>query len=296
MSTYKVPQDVEAEDKLLGPFTFRQFIYLIIAFMAGALAWGLYNLLPILVIIPLPIILVFAALALPLRKDQPMETYLAAMVSYFLKPRIRLWSPDRLDSLIEITVPRQEEKILTKNLSQEEAQERFSYLAQIADSKGWSIRGGQIQAPNSAMNSEVYFAAQTTQDMLDESNIMSQTFSQRLMASEAKHQQQIDNIMQGKFTPQPQSLSEKSYYSTPNPDTPNHLEFNPYPEIVQAVVQPLSEKNAVKTPESSSNEEVPAAIIGLANNSDLTVAAIAREAHRIQEKQDKSDEVFISLH
>ena len=31
MATYKVPQDVEAEDKLLGPFTFRQFIYLLIA-------------------------------------------------------------------------------------------------------------------------------------------------------------------------------------------------------------------------------------------------------------------------
>ena len=30
MAQYKVPQDVEAEDKLLGPFTFRQFVYLMI--------------------------------------------------------------------------------------------------------------------------------------------------------------------------------------------------------------------------------------------------------------------------
>ena len=38
MAQYKVPQDVEAEDKLLGPFTFRQFIYLMIA--GGLIAVG----------------------------------------------------------------------------------------------------------------------------------------------------------------------------------------------------------------------------------------------------------------
>ena len=31
MAQYKVPQDVEADDKLLGPFSFRQFVYLLIA-------------------------------------------------------------------------------------------------------------------------------------------------------------------------------------------------------------------------------------------------------------------------
>ncbi len=37
MAVYKVPQDVEAEDKLLGPFSMRQFIYLIIAAMGIAI-------------------------------------------------------------------------------------------------------------------------------------------------------------------------------------------------------------------------------------------------------------------
>ncbi len=44
MASYKVPQDVEADDKLLGPFSFRQFIYLIIVAMAIALAWALSQL------------------------------------------------------------------------------------------------------------------------------------------------------------------------------------------------------------------------------------------------------------
>ena len=39
MSVYKVPQDVEAEDKLLGPFSFRQFIFLIIAVVSLGAAY-----------------------------------------------------------------------------------------------------------------------------------------------------------------------------------------------------------------------------------------------------------------
>ena len=106
MAQYKVPQDVEADDKLLGPFSFRQFVYLLIAGGLIALAVGLFQIFPVLAIIPLPFVLLLAALALPLKKDQPMETYLAAIVSYYLKPRVRKWTPGQRESTIMITVPK----------------------------------------------------------------------------------------------------------------------------------------------------------------------------------------------
>ena len=81
MAQYKVPQDVEADDKLLGPFSFRQFVYLLVCGGLIALAVGLFQIFPLLAIIPVPPILLFAALALPIKKDQPMETYIAALVS-----------------------------------------------------------------------------------------------------------------------------------------------------------------------------------------------------------------------
>ena len=64
MAQYKVPQDVEADDKLIGPFSFRQFVYLLIAAGLIALAVGLFQLFPLLAIIPLPPVLLFLALAL----------------------------------------------------------------------------------------------------------------------------------------------------------------------------------------------------------------------------------------
>ena len=93
MAVYKVPQDVEAEDKLLGPFSFKQFIFLLITVGSIGVAYGLSRISLPLVIIPLPVILFFGALALPLRKDQPMEVYLAAIISHMVLTKFQLKAP-----------------------------------------------------------------------------------------------------------------------------------------------------------------------------------------------------------
>ena len=95
MATYKVPQDVEADDKLLGPFTFRQFVYLMVILGLVLAMVGLFQIFPLLAIIPVPFILFFGILALPIKKEQPMETYLAALVSFYTKPKKRYWKIGR---------------------------------------------------------------------------------------------------------------------------------------------------------------------------------------------------------
>lgn len=141
MATYKVPQDVEAEDRLLGPFTFRQFVYLLIAAIAGALAAALFQIFPLLAILPLPVIIFFLILALPLKKDQPMETYLAAIVSFYMKPNKRFWRPGQGETTIQITAPKIVEKSRTRDISEEEASHRLSFLSNLVDSEGYAIRG-----------------------------------------------------------------------------------------------------------------------------------------------------------
>jgi len=311
MAVYKVPQDVEADDKLIGPFSFRQFIYLVIVVLSIVLAWGLWQVFIPLSIIPIPIIIFFGALALPLRKDQPMEIYMAAMVSFYLKPRRRLWDPDGIDSLVEITVPKTLEIQRTKDLTQSEAQRRFSYLAEIVDSQGWSIRGAGVQAPNSAMNSDVYFEAQQTPDVLDNDNIVAQAFGVKLSQNDArKHQEMIELVQKPSIAvPRPNQTQEipspSNYFggaaptepaAAPEPSIDEPLKYNPYPNIQQSVIQPIGQKDpVVESPPTTSEKVVPAGIINLASNTDLSIAAIAREANRIQEKQDLNNEVIIKL-
>jgi hypothetical protein len=288
MAVYKVPQDVEADDKLIGPFSFRQFIYLIIVAMASALAWGLAQLFVPLAIIPLPIILFFGAIALPLRKDQPMEIYMAAMWSFFLKPHMRKWDPDGLESLIEVTAPKSLDIQFTKDISQDEAQRRLDYLAGIVDSRGWAIRGpqAQVSTSNSPMISDVYLDAQKTEDILDSSTHRAQTLNQKLDQSDNNRMDEIKKMMS-------ERTSNLNYFS--NPQKPSQA---PVEDNLSASEQPIGQLQEIiepsaKTEPNTSNKTTSADIINLANSTDLSIATIAGQANRISDKQNQ--EVFISL-
>ena len=163
MAQYKVPQDVEADDKLIGPFSFRQFVYLLIAGGLVALAVGLFQIFPLLAAIPLPFVLLLVALALPLKKDQPMETYLAALVSYVLKPRTRVWTPGQKNSIIAVTAPKKVEETRTRDLTSEEATHRLSFLAGIVDTKGYAIKG----LNTGPLNDDLVAEARATSDMFE---------------------------------------------------------------------------------------------------------------------------------
>lgn len=308
MAEYKVPQDVEADDKLIGPFSFRQFIYLIVVAVMAATAYGLGRIFTPLAIIPLPVIIFFGALALPLRKDQPMEMYMAAILSFYLKPRKRLWDPDGIDSLIEITAPKVIEYSRVKDLDQQEAERRLSYLAEIVDSQGWAVRGVGVQAPNIAVNNNIYMEAQQVKDIQDADNQTSQTLKFKLDQSNAQHHQEMFDVMNRRTSadnfihrPQPQIQTQVQTQPEPVYQTPDIPIFNPYPNSIhQSVINPISNQQVQYQPnikpltpsQNASVNTVPADIIDLANNTDLSIEAIAREASRIKKKQD---EVFISL-
>ena len=304
MSVYKVPQDVEAEDKLLGPFSFRQFVFLIIAVIGIAIAYGLSTIFLPLAIIPVPIILFFGALALPLKKDQPMEVYLAAVISFMLKPKKRLWQPDGIERLVEVIAPKVEEKTYGNNYDQAEVQRRLSYLANLVDSQGWSIRG--VNNPNSSMRADLFNEGQAANDILDENSTTAQNINHLINQSDVRRRQEVIQKMQTgqSATPPPVQPPQPSQPDNPAPATP--LQMNPYPTMRQSILNPISRQSATPTstpiqtqpttmPQSSVNEVSPA-IIELANNHDLSIETIAREANRIQQENKLSDEeVVISL-
>lgn len=316
MAVYKVPQDVEAEDKLLGPFSFRQFLYLIVAIMGIAIGFGLSKILVPLAIIPLPIVVLFGALALPLRKDQPMEVYLAALLSFYLKPRKRLWRADGVQSLIEIVVPKTIEERRTKDFSEHEAEKRLSYLANLVDSRGWAVRGIDAPQADNAMRDDIFFEAQQAEDILDTTSTLTHAFENMIDKADTKRRQDAINLMNrpamaaqipatpdpyaALTPPLPQVQPVAAVAAQPAPVT--SITLNPYPESMrQTVIQPVAASPApapvAPAPATASNTPVSPDIMNLANNSDLSIATIAHEAKRIREKEEgfPDGEVVISL-
>jgi hypothetical protein len=166
MSSYTIPQDVETEDKILGPFGFRQFVYLLLCVGLGAAAYGLFLISPVLVILPVPGILFFLAISLPLKKDQPMEIYMAALVRFYvLKPQKRLWLSDGQESFVKIDEAVQVDEVALKDFSGDEAEQRITFLSQIVDTHGWATRG--TADGGSAVNDDMKVEASEMVDMFD---------------------------------------------------------------------------------------------------------------------------------
>ena len=249
MAQYKVPQDVEAEDKLLGPFTFRQFIYLLIAAIGIAGAWGLYQIFPLLAIIPIPFSFFFGILALPIKKDQPMETYLAAIISFYLKPNRHIWTAGQRESTIKITAPKTVEKPRTRNITEDEASHRLSFLANIVDTEGYAIRG------ESLMQDEYAAEANTIEDVLEQKNpIIDQMIANEQRTRKAELVREMQTAVKspnptGQGTiPQPQPNTQFVPRTPATPQTPvtlqapgaNYQPANPQP--VQPPAQPAPQQ------------------------------------------------------
>ncbi len=143
---YKVIQDIEAEDKLLGPLTLKGFIYAIIAIFCAFInfrlitASGLGPLKWLFVLMFLLPMILFGVLASPLGRHQPTEVWLLARIRFLLKPRKRLWSQTGLLHLVTITAPKKIDKQRTKGLSETEVKSRLQTLASTLDSRGWAVK------------------------------------------------------------------------------------------------------------------------------------------------------------
>jgi len=90
MAQYQVPQFIEVEDKIFGPLTLKQFIYL-----AGGAGVCLifFTLLPLwlMLILSVPVLSFSAALAFYKVNGRPFIVALEHAVSYFFGSKLYLW-------------------------------------------------------------------------------------------------------------------------------------------------------------------------------------------------------------
>jgi hypothetical protein len=99
---FEVPQFIEIEDKIIGPLTWRQFVY--VAGGVGIITI-LYLSLPFLiaVIIGLPIGVLSASLAFHRVNNRPFSIFLESLVAYTTKKKLYLWKRETTQSVIEKT-------------------------------------------------------------------------------------------------------------------------------------------------------------------------------------------------
>jgi hypothetical protein len=91
---FEVPQFIEVEDKIFGPLTWRQFVYLgggvgmavVLFFMAPFIVFAIFG---------IPLALLAFALAFYPVNNRPFSYFLEAFVSYVTRPRRYHWRKEQ---------------------------------------------------------------------------------------------------------------------------------------------------------------------------------------------------------
>lgn len=87
---FEVPQFIEIEDKIFGPLTWRQFLYLGGGVGMGAVLFFTTNFI-IFLIIGLPLALLAGALAFYPVNNRPFSFFLEAIIGYLKGQKLYLW-------------------------------------------------------------------------------------------------------------------------------------------------------------------------------------------------------------
>ena len=297
MAVYKVPQDVEAEDKLLGPLTFKQFIFLMVAAGATMFAWLLFSIQPLLALIPMPVIFIFGGLAVFRREDQPVERYLVSFFNFTLRPRTRIWSTEgHYDHLI-ITAPKKKAPpALKRNVNEVHGQ--LEKLAQIVDTRGWALKRPELVNPDGTVSggevdSERLFMPESPQepeeihdreDIMDENNPeVMQLDSMLKQSSDQQREQILQRVRQEAASPQAAPEPEIPKYDPYGSGMSHQHRINP-DGSTQNIHEPEKPDPAPKAPPEKAEPTYDQSDI-MNLSSELKVSQIADKVNRDQDQK-----------
>lgn len=288
MSTYKVIQDIEAEDKILGPLTLRQFIFALIFALFGYLTFIFVSksLWP-LVLFSLPGMFVFGLLAFPWHRDQPTEIWLGSRLRFLFKPRLRIWDQQGIDHLVSITAPKKAPQNLTKNLNPNEVTSRLSALALTLDTRGWATKHIHDQF-DITTPSFVTTAVESNDRLVELENIphMASAIADGdhddMFVAANPVSQQFDTMMR-QTAEQTRNRAIASMQQVTQ-----EAGFSPLPTYTAAPI------NTQPQPTITSVQQPSPAIIGLAQNDTFSIATLAQEAKR-QSAAELTDNNTVSL-
>ncbi len=93
---YRVPQNIDMEDKIIGPLTMAQFVFVLLGGMLIYIDFvALFTSLPIVFwVTAIPIFLLTLAFGFGKVQDQPFPKFLVSVLLYLTRPKSRIWQKD----------------------------------------------------------------------------------------------------------------------------------------------------------------------------------------------------------
>ncbi|TSC93776.1 MAG: Uncharacterized protein CEN91_117 [Candidatus Berkelbacteria bacterium Licking1014_85] len=116
MLQYKVPQNIDLADKIFGPLTLFQFLYLLAGGMVFYVFFKAEQML-LAIFIGGPAVLIALACAFVKINDQPFSRFIFSFIRYLINPKILIWrksSQENAPQIIRNATTTQTKKVVKK--------------------------------------------------------------------------------------------------------------------------------------------------------------------------------------
>lgn len=148
MQQYKVPQNIDLEDKIVGPFTMKQFGYLM---GGGALVYAIYQgFLPYnngaiyAILLGAPVAILVMCLTFIKVNDRPFEYFILNFFKYITNPKKMIWQRGYVTDKVIIQTP------VAQKATTGDASKKAATLDDIA--KRLDMTAGNTGAPGAQKN------------------------------------------------------------------------------------------------------------------------------------------------
>ncbi len=265
MAQYKVPQNVESEDRLLGPLTMKQFIYAVIGLAWGGLWYAILRAggvpgITIGVLITLPVSGFMFLLAFGRREEQSFENYLIAVIRFNVVPRKRIWMKDTAveHAIVESAPPPKVQELTQEDYAQ--IQGRLRQLAMVVDTRGHA-KGETFQEADPS-NRAADFSARVFTPPAAQQQIVQSDIRQSddiLSSAEGGHRaEEVGRMLQS-------------------------VEHDVRDQARQVVAQGIKDPQSIETPAQPSQPQLSNDILKkVMDTTDLSVAQVAQAANQGQ--------------
>lgn len=131
---FLVPQNIDLEDKIVGPLTLKNFLILI---FGGLFIYSFFFILPrgLAILLAVPLGLILVAMTVIRVQDQSFPTFIMHLIYFSLRPKNRTWNNKEPKPYVKLggKIKKEAPPVYKQSVGQSEIEK----LSNLVDTKGW---------------------------------------------------------------------------------------------------------------------------------------------------------------
>jgi hypothetical protein len=132
---FSVPQFIDIEDKIAGPLTWRQLLWMIGMGAALLVMFNMFDM-ALFIVFAVPVVLLFAGLAFYRPNGMPLPMFIYHSIFFMFRPKISVWERPVMSMTPKMRPAQQKQEQPTARADKHLTEDKLRDLADLVNSRG----------------------------------------------------------------------------------------------------------------------------------------------------------------